>query len=495
MLSKDKRQEISCNKWRDAKGRGTLNLIMRFGKTRVAAMIIGKLLKYNPNRTVMAIAPNAETTKNLVNNLGEFCNKDRWLNIMSSNSLINYVNKQKISKKLPIKVDLLILDEVHRLLNGETYEAIKCIEYKFILCLSGSTFNREQVAKLNELGAPIVDKITEIEAVSAGWISNSVEYNLAVELDEDDKVRYAKFSQHIHETLETFNGLYKIVNGVFKNKVFESDFSLVLSAFVGCNYRSNNGNSTFIKPTVIRNILADIMGWKRDMPMDNTYNQRINALWNPDNIYERAKKFKDFVRKRNDILIYNRNKINTVISILKRNSVPTICFNESIAMVDDLANYFPNDGIPYHSAIESRYVINPETGKPYCYKNGEPKLLGKQSLKKLAIEGMRSGKYKYLFTAQSLNEGLTIANIEQVITTGGSCNSNTHGQRVARGKTYDYLNPNKTCTIINLYVDDFELNGNTIISRDKQKLIQRQRDSESVPMWINSIDEIFEKLD
>ena len=55
MLSKTERQEISCNKWRDAKGRGTLNLIMRFGKTRVAAMIVGKLVKANPNRSLQML--------------------------------------------------------------------------------------------------------------------------------------------------------------------------------------------------------------------------------------------------------------------------------------------------------------------------------------------------------------------------------------------------------------------------------------------------------
>ena len=54
-MNKSERQEISCNKWRDAKGRGTLNLIMRFGKTRVAAMIVGKLVKANPNRTIILL--------------------------------------------------------------------------------------------------------------------------------------------------------------------------------------------------------------------------------------------------------------------------------------------------------------------------------------------------------------------------------------------------------------------------------------------------------
>lgn len=295
----------------------------------------------------------------------------------------------------------------------------------------------------------------------------------------------------ISETLETFGGLHKVINQEFRNKVFDSDFALVLASFTGYNYKDRNGSSTFIKPTVIRNMLASLMGWTRDMPLDNDYNKRINNLWNPDNIYERAKKFKDFVRQRNDILIHNRPKINAVIEILKTNSVPTICFNESIAMVTDLADYFSKDGIPFHSAIESRYVINPETGVPYTYKNGEPKRLGKTSLKKLAIEGIKNGTYKYLFTAQSLNEGLTIENIEQVITTGGSCNSNTHGQRVARGKTYNYMNPNKNCVIINLYIDDFKIGDKDVRSRDKQKLTQRQQDSENVPIWVNDISEIF----
>lgn len=96
----------------------------------------------------------------------------------------------------------------------------------------------------------------------------------------------------ISETLETFGGLHKVINQEFRNKVFDSDFALVLASFTGYNYKDRNGSSTFIKPTVIRNMLASLMGWTRDMPLDNDYNKRINNLWNPDNIYERAKSSK-----------------------------------------------------------------------------------------------------------------------------------------------------------------------------------------------------------
>lgn len=489
--SKDIRQKVSVEKWREAKGRGTLNLIMRFGKTRVADMIIGKVFEKNPTSKILVLAPNEITYKNLNSNLGEFIPKDCFVNIQTINQFINYVHDWNPQDKERLNIDLLVLDEVHKLLTPESLYAISRINYKYILCLTGSKLNQKQIDILNNLKAPIVDSIDEETAIRNKWISDSVEYNLGIDLDEHDKIKYSKYSEQISETLDLFKNLYKRLNTLFNNNVFDNDFSLVLSCFTGIYYKDKRGNKTFIKPTIIRNMLADIMGWSKDMPLDNDYNRRINKYWNPDNIFERAKKFKDFVKQRNDILICNRPKINAVIEILKTNKVPTICFNESIAMVDTLADYFVTDGIPYHSAIQSRYVINPETGKPFCYKNGEPKKLGQISLKNLAIDGIKKGYYKYLFTAQSLNEGLTIENIEQVITTGGSCNSMTHNQRIARGKTYDYLNPNKRCIIINLYINDFEIDGKEVKSRDKQKLIQRQQDCDNIPIWINSIDEIF----
>jgi len=46
------------------------------------------------------------------------------------------------------------------------------------------------------------------------------------------------------------------------------------------------------------------------------------------------------------------------------------------------------------------------------------------------------------------------------------------------------MNPNKNCVIINLYIDDFKIGDKDVRSRDKQKLIQRQQDSENVPIWL-----------
>ena len=232
------------------------------------------------------------------------------------------------------------------------------------------------------------------------------------------------------------------------------------------------------------------MGWNKDLDLTIEFNAERDRIWNPNNIYERVKQFKSYVAKRNLILVHNKVKMNAVLEILANNPVTTICFNESTEMVDDITDMLPGQAIAYHSNIETRHIID-ENGDLILDSKGNPKKFGKTSLKKLAIEGIKTGKFKYLITAKALDEGLDIANIEQVITTAGSTSPTQYAQRNARGKTVDVYNPNKITTIINLFVDDFIIGTNIEIkSRDKQKLIERQSKSENDIVWINSVSQI-----
>lgn len=494
MISKDERQAECVSKWRNAKGRGTLNLTFRFGKTRVADIILTNYINKNDNNKILFLVPNDITKKNIIKNT-KYGSK---IELLTSNQFINKCRDVKDY----IDYNLVIIDECHKFLDNEIYDCIIKINTKFILCLTGVNITSEQNKKLEAIGCPIIDTINEKEAIENKWISDFVEYNLAVELSDDDKFKYAKYTNLIHETLDIFKGVYKGVNSVFHKNVFDSDFDLIIACFAGKYIKDANGFRTFVKSTIIRKIVAECQGWNTDLDVSSNYGKKINLYWNPDNIYERAKTFKQNVSNRNNILIFNRPKIEAVMDILKAYPVPTICFNESVEMAEELANYYPKDSIAYHNNIESRYMYDNETGDIIRTKSGEPKKIGKTTLKKMAIEGMRDGTYNKLFTVKSLNEGLTIENIEQVITTGGSCNTQTHENRIARGKTFDYTNPNKVCVIINIYIDDFTIKvgvnqeDNTDIlkdvkSRDKQKLIERQSTTIQAPIWVSSISEIF----
>lgn len=483
-MTKDERQYQSIMIWRDSKGRGTLNLTMRFGKTRIAKLISERVNDKHPNCKIIIITPNDIVRKNAEDNMVVNSNTD----IYTSNS---YLEKCKSSKDVD-DCTILIIDEIHKIINTQVYKYIKNINAKFKLGLTGAKLTDANKSLLNDLEMPVIDLITEDEALKNGWIAPYIEYNLGIQLDDEDKVKYTKYSQLITEVQELFKGSHNIINSAIGTKIFDTDFAVAMASFTGVKYTNPNTDKyVFIKPTLIRGVFAESMGWKKDLDITYEYNARINELYNPDVLYERAKLFNKYVRQRNEILVCNRNKLNTAIAIIDRfKDKPCICFNESIEMANMLYNHFDKSSIVYHSNIEPGYIINPKTGDYYRHKNGNPIYMGAVRIKKLAIEGIKDGTFKQLFTAKALNEGVTIENIELVITTGGDTNIDTHSQRRARGLTIDYANPNKVCIVVNIFIDDFTIDDKLIPSRDKQKLKRRQTNSSVIPIWIADVEQI-----
>jgi len=480
--SKSKRQEEGIQIWRKNKGIGILNYTMQFGKSKIAQMIVDRFLAINKEAIIYVVTPNEITQKNMY----------MWLNDLTKKESVQtmYSMSNMIAEKGEIQCDLLIVDEIHKFLNPSGLKVLMYVKSHFRLGLTGTVMSKEDIKLLVNQGFPIIDTITEDEALANHWISSFKEYNLAVELEEHDKQKYASFSQPIMETLSMFKGMAGMINKRESMPIFKDDFNLIMSAFVGTNYHNRYGVPSFLKPDLIRNIIANNMGWKKDLDLTIPFNAERDRLWNPNNIYERVKIFKQYVAKRNLILVHNKVKLNAVLEILKDNPVTTICFNESTEMVDDIVDMLPGEAIGYHSNIETRNIID-ENGDLILDKKGNPKKFGKISLKKIAIEGIKSGKFKYLITAKSLNESLSLPIIRQVITTGGSTSPTEYAQRNARGKTIDIYDPDKITTIINIYVDDFIIGKDIEVkSRDKQKLIERQSKSENLITWIDNVSQI-----
>jgi len=479
--SKSARQEQGINTWRNAKGLGTLNYTMRFGKSRIAQIIATRFFDNNTLGTAIVAVPNDITCQNMKVWFKDILDKT---NIQTVNTLSNLIGTSTI------ETDLFIVDEIHRFLTPNGLKVLKSIKSHFKLGLTGVTLSKEDENTLKKLGFPIIDTITEQEALNNHWISNFSEYNLAVELEDHDKEKYAIFSQPITETLSLFKGLAKMINNREHLHLFEDDFNLIMAAFVGKSVVGKYNQKTFLKPDLVRAIIAGNMGWHKDLDLSIPFNSKRDAIWNPNNIYERCKTFKQFVIKRNLILVHNRVKINAVLEIIKANPVPTICFNESTEMVEDITSLLPGTAIAYHSNIETRHLVDSD-GQLVLDSKGNPKKFGKIALKKLAISGMKDGMFKYLITAKALDEGLDIPNISQVITTAGSTNPVQYSQRNARGKTVDVYDPNKVTNIINIYIDDFIMpDGTEIKSRDKQKLMLRQSQSENEIVWITAVKDI-----
>lgn len=488
--SKFERQRLAAERWRISQGIGTWNHVPQFGKTygAITFVINPHLEKLNSNDVIIVVTSEI-IQKQWYDNLQSYGKQHHRIRLYTANNVI--------SNDLHLECSLLIVDEIHKFTTTDKTSIIdgSRIISKYRLGLTGTyPYDNSTINKFY----PIVDIITETEAIEHGWISNFIEYNLLLTLSDKDKIKYKIHTQPIQETLELFRGK----SAFFAKEVINDDYRLIEACYRGVKAKNARGVDIYIKFDYICNFLGTKCGWTQDINLSTEQGLYLNNNWNPTNIHTRAKNFINAVQRRNEILIDNPVKLYAVGDIMKHSTKTTICFNESVNFADTIANYvnalFENTfpAVCYHSRLDSRPLIDPTTGKPYIYVSGkhkgDPKIFGKTLIKRYVIEYMNTGYFKFLSTAKALDEGTSIPRIEQVICTGGTTNPVTYDQRTARGKTINIYNPEKITTIFNLVFDDFKDpdTGDVIYSRDKAKLITRQRNHADQIKWVKSINEI-----
>lgn len=473
--SKTLRQNQGIEIWRQNKGIGTHLYCPRFGKTQfgvtIANKVVAKLLGQNITPKVLILTPSEYICRNWRSYWDNYDFNVYPIKIVSINYYLENTN-------LHHDYDLVIVDEVHKFLTDIRYAALKELrsKSKYWLQVLGLLPPEKDKGLILDL-APIIDVITDEEAIKNNWIAPSINYNVSLTLSDEDKIRYIKHTNIIGATLELFKGIHHKLkhNG---REIFESDFDAIYACFTGRKLPHG-----FIEGKVFREMVAQVMGWSRDLDLTTDYGKQRDKHWNPNHIYEVAKTFQMVIKTRNEIIANNDVKLDVVVKLINKYNVPTIVFNESIDFVTKIADALGKDAIAYHSKIESRPIWDELNNDWFRYKSGakegEPKMFGKDKIKQELIEGMLSGKYKYLITAKALDEGLDIPNLELVIITAGSTNPLQQGQRSARGNTIDINNTTKQTKIFNLYFDDIitsDDNGDlkVIKSRDKAKLMERQ---------------------
>lgn len=479
------RMIVAIDKWKAAKGIGTFDHCPGFGKTNEGIMVIRKCLesanyKVSPYTSFLVIVPSAI--------LVPMWQKEIESNFPQDASRIYVKTIDSIDDAFTewLSFYLIVFDEIHKYLSDGYYEKITNINHVFRLGLSGTVPSKEHkyYHKLNAF-CPVVDIISEGLAINNNWVSKYTEYNIALKLSDIDRINYLKYSTKLTEILQKYKRDYQkfTING--GEYVFDGDLSLIMCCLVGKKI-----NGIIVKGIAIRNQIAKIHNWHRDINTAIPEEQYINDNYNPDVIFNDSKVLGNMVRLRADILNTNVTKLNACIELNELPLGKTIIFNESVDMADKLGSVIPKS-IVFHSYIKAQPVVDPTTGAFYRMKSrDEVKLFGKTALKAMIPELIQTDDMNVIITAKALDEGFNAPCIQTVITTAGTINFNQHKQRSARAKRIDFDNPDKRVIIINLYFDDFALPDGTIVSsRDKEKLVSRQQYVNTRPIWCKNVEE------
>lgn len=187
-LTRDERQAVCVEKWKQSNGHSTIVGATGFGKTRVALQIIKWLQSLHPEITIIVVVPTTGLQEQWIEELDEFGCSREHVEVYVINSVIKNTHT----------CNLLILDECHRYASADFKKVFDMVTYNMILCLTATFERLDGKEKLIAKYAPVVDKVSIQECLANKWVSNYKEYVVVIEpddLDEYDKLT-AEFMTH-----------------------------------------------------------------------------------------------------------------------------------------------------------------------------------------------------------------------------------------------------------------------------------------------------------
>lgn len=469
-ISKTERQKEFAQRWRqstkhgmESNGSGTFWAVTGFGKTfgTIQQIIVPFLAKDSIREIIILVC--REEHRNMWN-----IALDKHIPHTDTRARIKVFTVQTLIKNgHTLFTHLLIVDELHKFYGDEFGQYIDGtkIKYHFNLGLTATFLDkRGRHEKYVRKWAPI-DRITQKEALAKGWISQFIEYNLGVDMYEEEIAKYASYQSDINKFLAKFGSHgYKL-------------------AFACHRGRKENGQ--FYKPTLYAQQYAEHHGWNPYMPKDHP----IYRQWNPNVIRGYAANLVEATRNRNDILYFNQSKLDATMQLIEKFSTKKIMtFGQSTEFADQIAKQY-NDakfgyGVVFHTALKS-IPLKDEIGEYITYKSGvkkgQPKIFGQKSLKNFAMNSFRTNKANLLTTASALDENFDCPDIEMGIVTARTSNPNQQTQRGGRIKRIIPKDPNAVMIIVNVYSKN---------TKDYDWLRNAQKDSEHYIKWVSSIDDI-----
>ena len=126
--------------------------------------------------------------------------------------------------------DLLVLDEAHRYASQFNIQVFDRVKYKYILALSATMERLDGKHELLYKYCPVVDRVTDSEAIANNWVAHSVEYKVILDVDDIDQ--YKAIAKEFNEHFEFFQFNFDLAMSMLGPKGYKirSDYRNTLCA-------------------------------------------------------------------------------------------------------------------------------------------------------------------------------------------------------------------------------------------------------------------------
>ena len=190
-MTRTERQQEAVRNWIKAKGKGSIEAATGFGKTNMGLMTIRALLKKYPQFRILVVVPTTAL-------------KSQWESKIDFEGFSFNVEVYVINTiiKHNWTCDLLIIDEIHRCGADDFSQTFDKVKYKLILGLTATFERLDGKHVIMQKYCPIIDRISFMEALVNGWVSDYKEYIVLIDVDNINE--YKEYNKEWLQHFEFF---------------------------------------------------------------------------------------------------------------------------------------------------------------------------------------------------------------------------------------------------------------------------------------------------
>lgn len=196
--------------------------------------------------------------------------------------------------------------------------------------------------------------------------------------------------------------------------------------------QARTGNTKLnVSADIICNNIAIENGWRPNLDMSIQINVDLDALYNPNNLRERALMTYQIIRERSALLSDYKGKLDTILKIVEDNPDDKILIINKRAEFASIVSQYINEhsetltSEPYHDKLDNILAVDIE-GTPLYYKSGpnkgKRKSMGAQARKTLYEKCFNKNHIRVLSTNNAPDKSLCI-DVNTIIITSPQCES------------------------------------------------------------------------
>ena len=179
-IDRTTRQILGLKRWRENNFCGIAEYPTGFGKTYTAIMAIKGMVPRAGITSCLVVVPTVELKSQWETELKK--NKVTIAEVMVINTAIKHMHK----------VDMLVLDEVHRYAAESFRKIFQTVSCDYVMGLTATLEREDGFHEVILEHLTVFDQITVDEALENEWIAPYVVYNIPVSLDAADQLEYNK---------------------------------------------------------------------------------------------------------------------------------------------------------------------------------------------------------------------------------------------------------------------------------------------------------------